>query len=362
MSLLAMPMVIINMGSEMLYILDQRLKAQNIPPEKGCKVLHDVVNTMFDKSYVEKLFSPQDLYSVSSTRKIFDRLAHSSIMRLSESSMDKLFDLILMGMKYQLLCSTKMEGIVEVTKLHLSTIKSMMGPSKEAAAPLELINNVEALLKSSYANMGMGQLHALRQTLQRFMQDRRVKVSLFLQEGIQGSTGRLILPSPASKVTGTVTYYDMKGGLETQEKVKLKCLEIDPMEFFVHPAPLGSNLYSKERPKVVPPPRKGDHLTAPLNKEDDPLAGEGGKQASTGGTYAQGGRHTRKELDLLSAIVAIKGVSQTDGFKLDLFQNEDAGFGKNEEYKKTGLAGVMKDMDLKDNDDDDDLLALMDGS
>jgi hypothetical protein len=29
--------------------------------------------------------------------------------------------------------------------------------------------------------MGQGQLHLLRQTLQRFFQDKRVKVSLFLQ-------------------------------------------------------------------------------------------------------------------------------------------------------------------------------------
>jgi hypothetical protein len=49
------------------------------------QVLQDVVRSMFDQQFVEKLFAPQEVYSVSSTRKIFDRLAHSSIMRLSES-------------------------------------------------------------------------------------------------------------------------------------------------------------------------------------------------------------------------------------------------------------------------------------
>lgn len=70
---------------EMLYILDQRLKAQNITAEKSCRVLHDVVRTMFDPDYVKMIFTPQEVYSVASTRKIFERLAHSSIMRLSES-------------------------------------------------------------------------------------------------------------------------------------------------------------------------------------------------------------------------------------------------------------------------------------
>lgn len=33
------------------------------------------------------------------------------------------------------------------------------------------------------------------------------------------------------------------------------CLQVNPNEFFCHPVPLGDNLYSKDRSKVVPPPR-----------------------------------------------------------------------------------------------------------
>jgi hypothetical protein len=46
------------------------------------------------------------------------------------------------------------------------------------------------------------------------------------QEGIQSTIGRLILPSPASPYVGTVTYYDGRGGLEGQEKIKLRCQEV----------------------------------------------------------------------------------------------------------------------------------------
>ena len=78
------------------------------------QVLQDVVRSMFDTAYVEKLFAPQEVYSLSTTRKIFEKLAHSSIMRLSETSMDKLFDLMAMGVKYQLYCSSKLEQMLEV--------------------------------------------------------------------------------------------------------------------------------------------------------------------------------------------------------------------------------------------------------
>lgn len=86
MSLLGMPWVVVNLGCEMIYILEQRLKAQGIAPDKAVKVLQDIVRTLLDPSFTkEKLFVPQEMYSLHSTRKIFDRLAHSSIMRLSES-------------------------------------------------------------------------------------------------------------------------------------------------------------------------------------------------------------------------------------------------------------------------------------
>lgn len=84
-----MPMVIVNMGGEMVYILAQRLEAQNVPIDKSKRVLQDVIRTMYNPMFIAELFRPQDVYSMQSTRQIFDRLAHSSIMRLNESSMDK---------------------------------------------------------------------------------------------------------------------------------------------------------------------------------------------------------------------------------------------------------------------------------
>ena len=50
--LLAMPLIIINMGGEMAYILQQRLVAQKIPNSKSHKVLHDVIRTMYNKKFI----------------------------------------------------------------------------------------------------------------------------------------------------------------------------------------------------------------------------------------------------------------------------------------------------------------------
>merc|ERR1719311_1181631 len=104
----------------MIYILEQRLQAQKIAESKGQKVLSDVVRTMYYPRFIEELFKPQEMYTIQSTRQIFDRLAHSSIMRLNESSMEKLFDLMAMGFKCQVMACAHPREVIEVTFNHLA--------------------------------------------------------------------------------------------------------------------------------------------------------------------------------------------------------------------------------------------------
>merc|ERR1719386_363792 len=110
----------------MIYILEQRLQAQKIAESKGQKVLSDVVSTMYYPRFIEELFKPQEMYSIQSTRQIFDRIAHSSIMRLNESSMDKLFDLMAMGFKHQVLSTRRAEELVGITLNHLHSLRNVV--------------------------------------------------------------------------------------------------------------------------------------------------------------------------------------------------------------------------------------------
>lgn len=55
---------------------------------------------MLAPKFVDELFRPQAMYTVQSSKEIFEKLAHSSIMKLNTTSMQKLFDLMLMGFKY----------------------------------------------------------------------------------------------------------------------------------------------------------------------------------------------------------------------------------------------------------------------
>ena len=52
-------------------------------------MINDIVGAMFHSKFVEELFRPQELYPKKAVKHIFEKLAHSSIMRLNEASMDK---------------------------------------------------------------------------------------------------------------------------------------------------------------------------------------------------------------------------------------------------------------------------------
>ena len=87
---------------------------------------------MFAKKFIDEVFRPQGTYSFADTRQIFVKLAHSSIMRLNESSMQKLFDLMLMGIKLQTLQNCYPEELIHVTLKHLDTMQAMIDKHTEA--------------------------------------------------------------------------------------------------------------------------------------------------------------------------------------------------------------------------------------
>jgi hypothetical protein len=255
-----MPFLIANLGGEMVYILEQRLQAQNIPKEKSCKVLQDVTKSMFSSRFLSELIKPQEIYLPSATREIYDRLAHSSIMRLSESSMDKLYDLMTMGFKYQIVSCSHPRELIEITLNHLEAIKTAVEASPSA---LELAENAFSLLYTLCSEISSSEFSQIRQSLAMFFQDKRIKVSLFLQDNIQNGDGSISLQpggplynDETLEAPGTIRYFDENGSLSSSESFKSPLsahisekLTGDPFDPKSRDSRLGKNLYTVDRSK-----------------------------------------------------------------------------------------------------------------
>ncbi|KAH9489142.1 Protein oscp1 [Bulinus truncatus] len=190
MSYKALPLLFMNLGGEMIYILDQRLSAQSIPIEKSKKVLTDIVSTMFNKKFMDEIFKPQNLYSKKAMRTVFDRIAHASIMRLNAASMDKLYDLMTMAVKYQISLALRPKDILLITLNHMDAIRSHVEDSSSTKTQVEY---AYTLLIETYATLSHGEFQLIRQTLLNFFQDVHTRVSIFLKDKVQSNNGRFVL-------------------------------------------------------------------------------------------------------------------------------------------------------------------------
>lgn len=87
--LMANPLIMLNMSAEMMFILDQRLWAQNITPEKASKVASDLISYAFSKAILDHAMEQKPIHSLEEIKKIYEKIVDCSIMHLNESSFSK---------------------------------------------------------------------------------------------------------------------------------------------------------------------------------------------------------------------------------------------------------------------------------
>lgn len=97
---------------------------------------------------------------------------------------------MLMGIKYQALACVHPREMLEVTLSHLETILDLVASN---ASVHRVVESVRQRVIDKYADLSQGQFFTIRQALLNFLQDKRVKVSLFLQDHVQNSDGSFVV-------------------------------------------------------------------------------------------------------------------------------------------------------------------------
>ncbi len=242
-------------------------------------MLTDVIRSLLTPEFLVDIFRPQSPLTFKSLRAMFCKIAHSSIMRLNEGSMSKLYDLMVMAFKYQTLaCGHPSRVPLEVSFRHLSYLRDILTSSGSshataaakavkssgsaedapsgtptapaAAAALEaalaatgsgtvadLIDAVGRSLQAVYGDLPAGEQWALYSTLLNFFLDKRIKVSALIAEGVQNADGSIRmgcagpLPRGAGAV-GSVKRFDPATGkvVGTEELPSLKAVHAQAAE------------------------------------------------------------------------------------------------------------------------------------
>jgi hypothetical protein len=198
MALRAAPVLVLSLGCEMAYVLDQRLKAQQVEDRKKGMVLRDILQALFSPDFLQALFKEQPVGAFAETQSLFWKIAHSSIMRLNPSSMEKLYVLMVMGFKHQAMRCVAPQELCDLVLTHLKTVKELV----DDQGVLESIVATEKKFEGYRDSLSNGQWEMLRQAVLRFVQDQRTKISVLLDKGLQSKAGIMRLPEPGADGQG----------------------------------------------------------------------------------------------------------------------------------------------------------------
>lgn len=309
-----------------------------------------------------------------------------------------------MGFKKQVVSCASPQQLLHVTLTHLESVKNIVQD------PV-MVDNIQGCVDrciTLYGNLSAGQWLLLRQSLLRFLQGKKIKVSLFLQQGLQTVEGSLVVDLGGKLPYGT----EMPGKHRVYEANNLvrcvsffspvstlDCVECD--DAFDMESNQGKNVYMKEKDGSVAESKSAGLSAASYVAASRVIlsrihsAGYKGTSSSSRAAIVE---HTfmqakepgsaassaKAELSMLADLLGIGGggakESEEKPFKFSLFPDDDySAEGKSTSnfimFDIDGSAGsktvqqYMDELNLKDEpksskgcDDDDDLLALMDSS
>ncbi|XP_028968681.1 protein OSCP1-like [Galendromus occidentalis] len=228
----------LNLGGEMIYVLQQRLSAQKVAQDKSGRVLQEVIACLLCPKQMAELTKLEclSLTYAKFIKCVFERIVQSSIMRLNRESMDKLYDLMTMVFKYQVLMVPSPRQIVAITLNHLDTIE---GYVKENLELCERIAFVKDTLVEIFFSTSLAEFQTIRYQLLTFLQDLHVRISMFLKTGVQKQTGVFSMPlfgyvTEGFEVNGTIREFG------TDETLLKESTYVTASHFSAYKVPYGS--------------------------------------------------------------------------------------------------------------------------
>jgi len=232
------PLLYVNLSSEMLYIIEQRLQAQNIDAGKSSKVLNDILSTILNRKFLMDIFEPTTLWQHAAVKSLMEKIVHASIMRLGHQSFEKLYDLMVMAFKYQLFAAPGPESLLDITLRHLENLAPM---TDDPEISLQ-VQHLQGLVINHYEKLSPWSWMQMRHLLLNYLHDYRTRVSIFLKKGLQSEAGFFYLdleqPLPAG-----VQMPRLAENLPNRQppyQLQIRCNDQQVQ-------PLGSNLFNEPR-------------------------------------------------------------------------------------------------------------------
>ncbi|XP_055903210.1 protein OSCP1 [Eupeodes corollae] len=177
--------IVVNLGCEMLYVIDQRLKAQKISAEKSTEVVRDITSVFLDPKLIERLIigsqQQKSLITAEHCKFMLADIACCSLMRLDDASMGKLWNLMTMIFKWQMFVTKHPQHLLDITFRHLDGMGKMHPEVKKSILVDYTKNTLLDFWNSSGETIQLGIYKTIKSWLECF----NIKISLLLRLGFQ---------------------------------------------------------------------------------------------------------------------------------------------------------------------------------
>ncbi|OAF65189.1 hypothetical protein A3Q56_07101, partial [Intoshia linei] len=162
---------ICNMGTEMLYVLDERLHDDSLSHDIANTTIGDIIIAMFNHRATSSLFQPQELISVKDLKNVFYKFIEASEMTLKNDSMERLYDIMIMSFKQQIKSVLVAKELLYLTHTHIKNLINLFEnrnfTNKRNA--IQCLTNVTRLINQSYIRKSSGEWIRIRQTLLNYL-------------------------------------------------------------------------------------------------------------------------------------------------------------------------------------------------
>mmetsp|Transcript_7338 Transcript_7338/g.7552 ORF Transcript_7338/g.7552 Transcript_7338/m.7552 type:complete len:407 (+) Transcript_7338:241-1461(+) len=257
----AMPLILLNMAGELVYILDRRLNDQGA--DHG--TIHTVLEDLTKALLTDELLKLRHLVSFDETVQIFISILLTTPMRLPKPSMEALFELIIAIFKHQILNCQSPNHYLIVTQNHLKTMRqSLQSPEMN-----DLIQNTIDRVQQTYEPLTTADWRHLQEYILGYLGNHKMKkIEVLMKHNQQTADGLLVIDNggqlpEGGEVPGAIRFYE--GGVVTKTKIFENMLSSSctvRLENTDDVCAVGTNIWNEDHSNQLSPQRKKSHKHA----------------------------------------------------------------------------------------------------
>uniref|UniRef100_A0A7S0G710 Uncharacterized protein n=1 Tax=Rhodosorus marinus TaxID=101924 RepID=A0A7S0G710_9RHOD len=247
----------------------------DVPPKKADEVIVDCAIALFEENVLERIFTEQSLFESDEIQQIFSLVGRSPSLRIDETNMAKIFQVMCMVTKANILYLRKPLDMFKFFDKHMSELSAVLEKTSLGEEVRDTLMDMRKQFRRWYLDITIGEFQRIRMTILTRMYLMHSPVSVLLDSKIQHESGCLHAPTSGESIEllGEAKVYSRDNKtILTGYSVSVAGRNIVDKEF-----PVGTNLFLSDSEKastVVPVLRRiANSLQSKVSRRSAPDEG-----------------------------------------------------------------------------------------